>query len=98
MSVDVDATSERLGVDPAALQGVVDNYEARNPDEPAIVEIHAYRHAIGIVELEEGICHNSADPEPYALVNFYGYVFPFHPKDVEYIGNVFENSGLEDDR
>lgn len=79
--LDAEEIADRIGVDPAVVRGLQD----KTPEEHTIVDVHAYRNAIGIVELEEPISMNGPDPDPYALVCWDGYVFPFHKGDVENI-------------
>lgn len=98
--VDVEAAAERLNVAEGALHGVVDNFERRADlsdykvgERPLIADVLEYNHAIALVELTEPIGHNT-DPAPYALVNFEGHVFPFHPADVEYLSQHVESAEI----
>jgi hypothetical protein len=88
--VDIDAAADRLNVSPDALRAVVDNYEhhrehCQYPDDerPLIEEIHAYSRAIAVVTLSRQLQHVGGGAEPFALVDFDGHVFPYHPGDAD---------------
>lgn len=97
--VDIVETARDLNVETSALFGVVDNYERRNninrSSGPKIETIHAYWNAIGVVELTENLEHTHGGYVPYALVDFNGYVFPFHPKDLQYVAELYADADLE---
>jgi len=88
---DVDATADRLGVQPDVLRGLVDKCR----ENVTITDVHGYWGAVAIVELDEPLTMQDADGEPYALLSWSGYLFPFSPDDVELLDKLMQRSSHE---
>lgn len=84
---DVERTAAKINVKESVIHGLLEHA----PDDVTITAIHGYSSAMGIVELEEPIAHNT-DAEPYALLNWEGHLFPFHPADVEYVQELMDDA------
>jgi len=91
---DVDATADRLGVQPDVLRGLVDKCR----ENVTITDVHGYWGAVAIVELDEQFTMQDVDPEPYALLSWSGYLFPFAPDDVQLLDKLMSKSPHDFDR
>jgi hypothetical protein len=88
---DVEATAARINVVPDVLRGLVDKCR----EDVTITAVHGYNGAVAIVELDEPITMQDADGEPYALLSWSGYIFPFHPDDMELLTKIMNNADHE---
>jgi len=111
--VDIEESAEQLDVEPGALRALVNNFDDHDQQHCpeafpglriGIEQIHAFDNGLAVVTLTDEINHVVGGNAPLALVDVAGYVFPFHPNDVEFLDALREElpdelrSDLDGDR